>query len=89
MNANDTLNHRAEVAKLSQIVNDKRTYNKPMYAIDVDKWGISEPFSDPESGTIFRSTIFELANATFINEDEDEINEPHYSNAPYGSIWDY
>ena len=85
---NSLLNHRTEVSKLAQIVTNRQTQNKPMYAIDINRWGISEPFSDCENHTIYRDTISELSNDTFINYDE-EINEPHYSSAPYESIWDY
>lgn len=31
------LNHRTEVAKLAQIVTNRSTYGKPMYAIDVNR----------------------------------------------------
>ena len=85
---NALLNHRTEVLKLAEIITNRQTQNKPMYAIDVNRWGISEPFSDCENSTIYRDSIFELANDTFIDEDE-EINEPHYANAPYESIHDY
>ena len=62
------LNHRREVAQLAQLVTNRQTYGKPMYAIDVNRWGISEPFSDPENITIYRSTLYELANDTFVSE---------------------
>lgn len=82
------LNHRTEVAKLAQIVTNRNTYGKPMYALDINRWGISEPFSDPENSTIYRSTLAELANDTFVSEDE-EIDYTHYPNASYESIFDY
>ena len=82
------LNHRTEVAKLAQIVTNRNTYGKPMYAIDVNRWGISEPFSDPENSTIYRSNLAELANDTFVGE-EEETDYRHYPNAPYRSIFDY
>ena len=82
------LNHRVEVAKLAQIISNNTTQNKPCYAIDLNRWGISEPFSDCENQTMYRDTLFELSKDTFIDEDE-EINEAHYPNTPYGSIWDY
>jgi hypothetical protein len=85
---NARLNHRAEVLKLAEIISNRQTQNKPMYAIDLNRWGISEPFSDCENSTIYRDSIFELANDTFIGEDE-EMNEPHYENAQYESIHDY
>ena len=83
---NERLNHRAKVLQLASIVNDKRTYNRPMFAIDVNNWGVSEPFTDCENSTIYRTNIFELANDTFIDED---TSEPHYASASYGSIHDY
>lgn len=82
------LNHRTEVAELAQLVTNRNTYGKPMYAIDVNRWGISEPFSDPENSTIYRSTLAELANDTFVSEDE-EMDHTHYPNAAYESIFDY
>ena len=82
------LNHRTEVAKLAQIVTNRNTNGKPMHAIDVSRWGISEPFSDPENDTFYRGTLFELANDTFVIE-EEEMDYRHYPNAPYGSIFDY
>ena len=82
------LNHRAEVAELSQIVTNNQTQNKPMHAIDVSRWGISEPFSDCENQTMYRDSLFELSKDSFVSENE-EINEPHYPNAPYESIHDY
>ena len=80
------LNHRTEVAKLAKIVTNR--YEKPMYAIDVNRWGISEPFSDPENSTIYRSTLVELAKDTFVSEDEG-MDHTHYPNAAYQSIFDY
>ena len=62
------LNHRTEVAKLAQLVSNRTTGGKPMYAIDVNYWGISEPFTDLENSTIYRSTLYELANDTFVSE---------------------
>ena len=82
------LNHRTEVAKLAQIVTNSNTYEKPMYAIDVNRWGISEPFSDPENSTIYRSNLAELANDTFVSEDQ-EMDHTNYPNAAYESIFDY
>lgn len=79
------LNHRTEVAKLAQVVN---TYGKPMYAIDVNRWGVSEPFSYPENSTIYRSNLAELAYDTFVSEDE-EMDHTHYPNSAYESIFDY
>jgi len=85
---NALLNHRTKVSELAEIITNAQTQNKPMYAIDINRWGVSEPFSDCENSTIYRDTIFELSNDTFISEDE-EIAQEHYPNAPYGSIWDY
>ena len=82
------LNHRREVAQLAQLVTNRQTYGKPMYAIDVNRWGISEPFSDPENSTIYRSNLDELANDTFVCEDE-EMDHTHYPSAAYESIFDY
>lgn len=82
---NTRINHRAEVSKLARI--DIRNYKKPMYAIDINRWGISEPNSDCENNTIYRATIFELSNDTFVSQEEED--HTHYPNAPYGSIWDY
>ncbi len=82
------LNHRAEVAKLAHVVTNRSTYGRPMYALDVNSWGINEPFSDPENDTIYRDTLFELANDTFVSE-EEEMDYSHYPNAPYESIFDY
>ncbi len=79
------LKHRAEVAKLAQVVNYRNT---TMYAIDVNRWGINEPFSDPESSTIYRGSIDELAYDTFVSEDE-EMDHTHYPGAAPGSIFDY
>lgn len=64
------LNHRTKVSKLAQIVTNKSTHGKPMYALDVNRWGVGEPFSDPENSTIYRNTLVELANDTFISENE-------------------
>ena len=83
------LNHRAEVAKLARIVTNRSTYGRPMYAIDVNRWGINEPFSDPENGTVYRNTLLELANDTFVSEEEEEMDYRHYPNAAYRSIFDY
>jgi hypothetical protein len=82
------LNYRTEVSKLAEIITNRQTQNKPMYAIDISRWGISEPFSDCENSTIYRDTIFELSNDTF-SEEHEGGNDPHYPNAPYGSIHDY
>ncbi len=82
------LNHRTEVAKLAQVVTNKSTYGKPMYAIDVNRWGVSAPFSDPENSTIYRSNLAELAYDTFVSEDE-EMDHTHYPNSAYESIFDY
>ena len=79
------LKHRAEVAKLAQVVNYRNTH---MYAIDVNRWGVREPFSDPESCTIYRNSLDELAAATFVSENE-ERDHTHYPGAAYGSIFDY
>ncbi len=79
------LKHRAEVAKLAQVVN---THGETMYAIDVNRYGISEPFSDPENSTIFRNSIEELARDTFMSED-DEMDHTHYPGAAYRSVFDY
>ena len=84
----ERLNHKIEVTKLAQVVINKNTYGKPMYAVDVNRWGVSEPFSDPENSTIYRSTLLELVNDTFVSEGE-EMDHTHYPNAQYGSIWDY
>ena len=84
----ESFNHRAKVAKLAKLVVDRNTHGKPMYAIDVNRWGISEPYSDPENSTICRSTLIELAYDTFVSDDE-EMDHTHYPNAPYGSIFDY
>jgi len=82
------LNHRTKVAELAQVVTNRNTYGKPMYAIDVNRWGINEPFSDPENSTIYRSNLAELAYDTFVSEDE-EMDHAHYPNAAYESIFDY
>ena len=82
------LNHRAKVARLAQLVNNRNTYGKHMYAIDVNRWGISEPFSDPENSTIYRSSLLELSYDTFVSEDK-EMDYTHYPNAAYESIFDY
>ena len=79
------LNHRTEVAKLAQVVNNR---HGTMYAIDVNRWGVSEPFSDPENSTIYRKSIDELAYDTFVSENE-EMDHTHYPNAAYESIFDY
>lgn len=57
--------HSAKVSKLAKKVTNRVTYGKEMYAIDVNRWGIYEPFSDPENDTIYRLTIKELAIDTF------------------------
>jgi len=82
------LNHRTKVASLAQVVNNRNTYGEPMYALDINRWGISEPFSDPENSTIYRSTLAEMAYDTFVSEDE-ELDNTHYTDAPYESIFDY
>jgi len=82
------LNHRAKVAELAHVIANRATNGKPMYAIDASRWGISEPFSDPENFTLYRKTLFELANDTFVSE-EEEMDCRHYPNAPYESIFDY
>jgi len=82
------LNHRTEVAKLAEIVTNRNTYGIAMYALDVNTWGVDKPFSDPENSTIYRRTLLELSNDTFVSEDE-EMNYTHYPNAQHGSIWDY
>ncbi len=74
------INHRQEVAEIAELTSKG-------LAVDVGNWGITEPMSDPENTTIYRTCLFELSNATFDNR--DEYCEPHYPNAPYGSIWDY
>ena len=79
------LKHRTEVAKLAQVVNYRNT---PMYAIDVNRWGISEPFSDAENSTIYRISLDELACDTFVSENE-EIDHTHYPGAEYRSVFDY
>ena len=80
------LKHRTEVAKLAQVVNNRN--GETMYAIDVNRWGINEPFSDPESCTIYRFSIDKLAFDTFVSENE-EMDHTHYPGAAYGSIFDY
>lgn len=85
---NALISHREEVSKLAKIITNRQTL-KPMYAIDINRWGISEPFSDCENTTIYRSTLYELANDTFDTFSEEETDHTHYSNAPEGSIWDY
>ena len=82
------LNHTIEVSKLAEIITNRQTQNKPMYAVDVSRWGVSKPFTDCEYSTIYRDSIVELANDTFIDVD-DEMNEPHYANATHESIHDY
>ena len=79
------LKHRAEVAKLAQVVN---RHGETMYAIDVNRFGVSEPFSDPENSTIYRLSIDELARDTFFSENEEKDNT-HYPSAEYRSIFDY
>ena len=79
------LKHRAEVAKLAQVVNNR---NRIRWAIDVNRWGVREPFSDPENSTIYRRSIDELAYDTFVSENE-EIEHTHYPGAAYRSIFDY
>lgn len=37
---------------------------------------VSEPYSDPENSTIYRSTLVELANDTFVSEDK-EMDHTH------------
>ena len=81
------LKHRTEVAKLAQVVNNRHTH-KPMWAIDVNRWGVSVPFSDPENSTIYRLSLDELAYDTFVSENE-EMDHTHYPDAAYGSIFDY
>ena len=85
---NSRLNHRVKVLCFAEIITSRQTLNKPMFAIDVNRWGISSPFSDPESTTIYRNNLFELSSDTFI-ECDLESNEPHYANDPYASIHDY
>lgn len=85
--SNPRIDHRLEVISLAQIIDDKRTNNKPLYAIDVNKWGVSAPFSDPENLTMYRETLTELIEDTFFDEDAEQ--EPHYPNASYESIHDY
>ena len=84
----ESFNHRAKVAKLAKLVNNRYTHGKPMYAIDVNRWGVCEPYSDPENSTIYRSTLVELAYDTFVS-DEEEWDNTHYPGASYGSIFDY
>jgi hypothetical protein len=64
------LKHAREVRKLAILVTNRSTYNRPMYAIDVNNWGISEPFSDPENDTIYRFTLRELINDTYMSDGE-------------------
>ena len=61
------LNHRSKVAKLAQKVTNRQ--GNPMYAIDVSRWGIFPPFSDPENATIYRKSIYMLAKDTFISQE--------------------
>lgn len=82
---NSIINHRDQVAKLAQLVEIRN--GKRMLAIDVNRYGISAPFSDCENSTIYRSTIFQLSIDTIL--DESYENHSHYPNAPYGSIFDY
>jgi hypothetical protein len=77
--------HKVQVDKLAKLVD---YYGKPMYAIDVNRWGISEAFSDPENHTIYRETKYQLAKDTFVGEDID-LDHTHYPEARYGSIFDY
>lgn len=60
--------HSAKVAKLAKKVNNRVTRGKDMYAIDINRWGLYEPFSDPENDTIYRDSIEELAIDTFSYE---------------------
>jgi len=80
--------HKKKVADLAELLTNRQTYGKPMYAIDVNRWGINAPFSDPENSTIYRDSIEELAYDSFVGDDE-EIEHTHYPNAPYQSIFDY
>jgi len=65
------LSHKRDVLKLAELVSNNRTQNKPMYAVDLCRWGISEPFSDCENMTMYRETILELAEASFISDDDE------------------
>jgi len=84
-NCNLIINHRVKVKKLSEQL---KIRGKNMLSIDVNRWGISEPFSDPENSTIHRSNLFSLSVDTF-KDDDYEINHQHYINAQYRSIHDY
>jgi len=77
--------HKTEVYKLAELV---ECQGRLLYAVDINRWGISAPFSDPENSTIYRDTKYQLALDTFMSE-ERETDNTHYPNSPYGSIWDY
>lgn len=87
----EMLSHRKEVIELAQIVNNKQTYNKDMFAVDVGRWGIDAPFTDCENMIMYRDTLSELAADTFCSDEEknESPSNPHYHNAPYESIFDY
>ena len=76
--------HKTEVYKLAELVEYS---GKLMYAVDVSRWGIFAPFSEPEYSTIYRESKYDLALATYSGEDEQDFT--HYPDAPHGSIWDY
>ena len=76
--------HKTKVYRLAELVEYR---GRLMYAVDINRWGISAPFSDPENSTIYRETKHQLALDTFMSEDEKDFT--HYPDAPYGSIWDY
>jgi hypothetical protein len=80
----ERINHRAEVSNLAELMPNRSV--KMMLTVDINHWGITSPFSDPENSTIRRQNLFSLSTDTM---PEDHINEGHYPNASYGSIWDY
>ena len=63
----ELLKHREKVAKSAELIRNKSTNGVLMWAIDINSRGyISEPFSDPENLTIYRSTLSELSEDTLI-----------------------
>jgi len=76
--------HKTEVYRLAELV---ECQGRLLYAVDINRWGIFAPFSDPENSTIYRETKHELALDTYISENEQDFT--HYPDAPHGSIWDY
>ena len=80
-----TIEHKLEVYSLAKLV---ECQGRLLYAVDINRYGVFAPFSDPENSTIYRETKHELALDTYISE-EEEIDNTHYPDAPHGSIWDY